>query len=637
MNYPLKDNSIDHLLGLLTDSAMTVSGTDRSIVTLFDSRGSIVNTYARNFDELTDSEENRHLFEIMRYAHNNIYPMSSFDNIFQDKFSKYTLQYSRRSFVCVPISCAKDKSFGSLYLEKNNVEEFDNNALQILSTLADLLSASLMRSGFYEDELEIVLNNVEAGIFVVDGDFTIYQSNSSAAEIFNAGIDEVTGKSLFGLTSSRLSGLQSAMQIALRTGKRSSCNFFITKSDNPEKRIYIESSITPLPDDLGKLRFLLTFNDTTERNRFLTEAAQREKMAAIGTLAAGIAHEFNNIWSAVHGYAELARSNDKFLNDLVDVTLEQAGRASEIIQSLLSFSDKRQEFRRGIKLNRILKGVIQLVDMELRSRSIDLSIKVEGNPDVIGNEGQLQQVFLNLVINASHAVGTGGNIDITLKEEGKYAAVYVKDNGVGMSEENMGHIFDPFFTTKGALGGDEKENGHGLGLTLTYNLVTAHEGFIDVSSKKGEGSCFKVFIPVEPDTDESKIAPAFKVEEEQSKDRKLNILVVDDEILLQRLITSMLDYHEVDSVSSGAAALSLLDRKGYDLVFVDIVLEGEMNGFVLIDKISEINADLPVVIITGRSDEAKLKDYAERVMKVISKPFTVGDIIGIVNSICSTD
>jgi CheY-like chemotaxis protein len=355
-------------------------------------------------------------------------------------------------------------------------------------------------------------------------------------------------------------------------------------------------------------------------------------MAAIGMLAAGVAHEFNNIWSAVHGYAELAKTNSAFLNDLVDVTLEQAERASEIIKSLLSFSDKRIELRSGVRLGHILRGVSQLVEMELKAKSIEFELTIHANPDIMGSEGQLQQIFLNLVINASHAIGNHGKISISLDCVDDMAVVKVTDTGHGMDEEHQSHIFDPFFTTKGALGGKDKADGHGLGLTLTYNLIQTHKGTIEVESEPGAGTTFTVSIPVAVHTETDSSTP-LKAIEDIPENIKMKFLVIDDEILLQGLISSILAKHEVTSVSSGEEALKALEENTFDAIFLDIVLEGEMDGFEVFEKMSAKYSSIPVILITGRTEDARIPENLNRFSSYIQKPFKMNDIANAIKKI----
>ncbi len=475
------------------------------------------------------------------------------------------------------------------------------------------------------NEFKIIFDNLAVGLIVVDDKMMVENINEAALKLLCLDKDkEYCGKYFFRFLNFAGNKFKDTMQICLRTGRQIKFSFFVDFDNNPFKKKYIDATVGIATDNCRRLNYFITLVDTTEKHQMVLDSVQQEKMVTLGTLAAGVAHEFNNIWAAVHGYAELAKANDKFLKELVDVTLEQADRASDIIHSLLSFSDKCQEFKSGVKLSKILKVVLKLVSIELRKRNIEIDFNIESDPDVRGSEGQIQQIFLNLIINASHAIKNGGKIDVVLKEKHGFAVASFADNGIGMSEEKMSHIFDPFFTTKGAFGGDEKESGHGLGLTLTYNLVVAHRGKIDVKSKEGEGSCFAVSFPIS--TNNSVNENYTPVAEKVINKKTLNILVVDDEVLLQRLILTILKEHSVDVTTTCDEALALIEKNNYDVVLVDIIINGERDGFSLIDEMLQKFPNLPIVIITGMIKNEKLSSFEDKVERIIRKPFTALEI-----------
>ncbi len=378
-------------------------------------------------------------------------------------------------------------------------------------------------------------------------------------------------------------------------------------------------------DDPRAGQVLLWLTDVTDSCVALLKAAQAERMVAVGMLGAGVAHEFNNIWASIHGYAELAKNHDKYANTLVDVALEQAERAAEIIHALLTFSSLRAELHPGVRLGPILRTIERLVGLEMCAKGIELAVEIEADPPVVGNEGMLQQVFLNLVVNAYHAMTTKGRIGIRLFAREGWAAVEVRDTGRGMSETQREHMFEPFFTTKGALGGSEEADGRGLGLTLTYNLVKTHGGRIEVESEPGNGSVFTVRIPV--------CETAFEAEGEAGRSDTdppevsgLRVLVIDDEEALHNVIRNLLSRQHVESVASASEGLDRLAEGSYDVVLLDLLLGGEMDGFEAFDRMTETCRDMPIVLLTGRAEDERLRRYADRAAGLVRKPFTADSI-----------
>ena len=237
-----------------------------------------------------------------------------------------------------------------------------------------------------------------------------------------------------------------------------------------------------------------------ERSRQLIESqhalVRREKMATVGLLAAGLAHEFNNIMSGIAGCAQMARKNQAFVPTLIEVALTQGKRAAEIIEALRTFVHPQEATFVPVAFKEVVESVRCLVRKELERREVELRVSIPRDlPPLRGVPGQLQQILLNLVLNAAHAITNGGWIEISARRGENGIEIRVADNGCGIPPEAMDRIFDPFFTTKGSLAGGELP-GTGLGLTVVYNLVKAHDGSIEVESEPGKGTVFKVSLPV---------------------------------------------------------------------------------------------------------------------------------------------
>jgi signal transduction histidine kinase len=469
-------------------------------------------------------------------------------------------------------------------------------------------------------EAAALFEGAPVGLAVLAVDGRVAQANAAARSLLELASDAAVGADACAVLGPAGEELRAALQIALRTGAQTERSFATGRPGAPPR--YITVIVAPAPAGGEEVRFLVTFIDRTDWQRLFLASAQREKMAAIGFLAAGVAHEFNNIWSAVYGYAELAKQSEQFRRELVDVTLEQAERASEITRSLLSFSDTRPDVRTGVRLERVIQSVAQLVGMELRARSVALEVDVDASLEVLGSEAELQQIFLNLVLNAAHAIGHRGTITLRGRAVGETAEVRVTDTGPGMTPEEAAKVFVPFYTTKGALGGNDQVDGHGLGLTLTYNLVTGHGGSIAVESAPGAGSTFVVRLPRRGEAPPRRKTDLLRRLALDLKGER-SFLVIDDEIVLHGLLRAMLAGHQVETVTDAAAARAALAARPFDAVLLDLVLPGETGGREFLDELRAGHPELPVIIITGRQGEEEIEELRPLVASVVQKPFSV--------------
>lgn len=231
-----------------------------------------------------------------------------------------------------------------------------------------------------------------------------------------------------------------------------------------------------------------------EINRMQTQLHRSEKLASLGNLVAGIAHEINNPLSGVLLYASIV-NNDSRLDPALKTDLEriitETRRCAEIVKQLLEFSREAVPHRDAVSLNALLENIIKLLHHQLVFENIDVVRRFDpGLPAVFVDSNQIQQVFVNLVINACHAMPEGGSLTITTMRslDGAYACAEIADTGCGISEENLRRIFDPFFTTK--------SEGTGLGLSISYGIVENNSGIIEVKSRLGEGTAFIVMLPL---------------------------------------------------------------------------------------------------------------------------------------------
>jgi signal transduction histidine kinase len=235
---------------------------------------------------------------------------------------------------------------------------------------------------------------------------------------------------------------------------------------------------------------LIIIDDITGRVRLEDQLIQNEKLTSIGLLAAGVAHEVNTPLAVISNYSQMLRkeiSPEDRRHRLLDKITRQTFRASEIINSLLNFSRLNATEFTDVDVHLVINETLSLLDHQFRTARIVVERKLNVEyPVIFGNAGKLQQIFLNLFVNARDAMADGGRLEITTETQDSKIEVTVRDTGVGISNENIKKIYDPFFTTKAA------GKGTGLGLSVSYGIVQEHGGNISVESVPGRGTSFKL-------------------------------------------------------------------------------------------------------------------------------------------------
>jgi PAS domain S-box-containing protein len=257
----------------------------------------------------------------------------------------------------------------------------------------------------------------------------------------------------------------------------------------------VNLAIAPLVTrDQEKIGRLIIFDDVTERAELEQRLVQNDKLSSIGLLAAGVAHEVNTPLAVISSYAQMLTkqiSGDDPKSKLLDKIAKQTFRASEIVNSLLNFSRTSKTEFEELDLNRTVRETLSLIEHQLEKAGVTIEFTPEpGLPPIKGNNGKLQQVFLNLFLNARDAMDRGGVLRVTTSSGDSHARVTVRDSGKGIDPEHMARIYDPFFTTKGM------SKGTGLGLAVTYGIVREHGGHIEADSQPGEGSTFSLDFPL---------------------------------------------------------------------------------------------------------------------------------------------
>lgn len=414
----------------------------------------------------------------------------------------------------------------------------------------------------------------------------------------------------------------------------------------------IRFNFSPLADETGKIDgVVLSGRDVTELKRLEEQLIQAEKLAAMGQMLAGVAHELNNPLTAILGVTELLREHknlEESAHRQLELTHRQARRAARIVQNLLEFSRPASPQKKPVDLNSIVDRTLQLHEHALRRNNIEVDFRPQTDfPGVIGDANQLIQVFLNLVTNAEQAireVRDSGRIQIRLARSGPNVSVTFQDDGIGIRQESIPRLFDPFYTTKRPGGGT------GLGLSICLSIVREHGGTIEAAPLPAGGSAFTVYLPaageqpVQPSSPVSSLAAEPVPATGLKKLKGLSVLVLDDEEILRALLFEGLatNHLQVDCAGTLEEALAFLGQRRYDAILCDLNLSpgaGQLTGKAAGERmLSAAGKAKPVLIYMSgaliEADQAS-EDGGKDGAKVwfLQKPFLISDVLSLFSQI----
>lgn len=337
-----------------------------------------------------------------------------------------------------------------------------------------------------------------------------------------------------------------------------------------------------------------------------------ESLSALQLISGGIAHDFNNILMGIAGYAEFARTsaaNPDSVQEAVKRIIGSTTKASQLTNQLITFAGNKQIEFKPVDYRREVKSISHSAEGSLR-REVNLSVELPDSPVFInGDAVQLGQVVLNLVVNAIESIEGEGDVTVRLSTRDEMAVLEVSDTGSGIEPDRQATIFEPFVSGK--------ERGHGLGLAVVKNIVDEHNGHIQLESKVGEGTLFRVEFP------------ALEVAPEVATRSSTKILVADDEQAIRMILRQTLEGegYEVLEAEDGTAFFTLFEDEGEDAcaVILDIKMPGK-TGWQCLDMIRETRPELPVLIVSGYDPHGPMADKPDPAMRVLSKPFRIGEI-----------
>ncbi len=497
---------------------------------------------------------------------------------------------------------------------------------------------------------EITFNASPDIIFVVDRDFNIIRANKSFLDSFNINTDNLGEIKCYQIAHNLDYPIDFCPQKDVIEKRES----YVREHFFSNLKKWFLVSISPIFMDNEFLGALHIFKDITfvkeaeeERRRIEIQLLHTQRLESLGILAGGVAHDFNNLLMGILGNTELALMKRDMLSKEVVDNLETikliTEKASHLTRQMLAYSGKGKFVLKEIDVNRFIKEIYDLIKVSL-SKKVTLHLNLdESQPLIIkGDPGQIEQVLINLVINANEAIeDKEGLITITTGRqwcdrkyfdscvdgfninylEGYYVYIEVTDNGCGMDRETMSKIFEPFFTTK--------FTGRGLGLSAVLGIIRGHRGALKVYSEKGKGSSFKIIFPEEK--------PSVEIEQNKPYIKNLNktVLIIDDEDVVRNVTRQIIEAigGKVITACDGREGLEIFKNQSHiiDLVLLDLTMPG-LNGEEVFRELKKIKGNVSVVLMSGYNDQdISQKLVGKGFAGFIQKPFNIDTLLKILS------
>jgi PAS domain S-box-containing protein len=541
------------------------------------------------------------------------------------------------SLMVVPIR-NRTQVIGILSVQSYSFNAYDSHDLCTLQTLADYCAGALERirteQALRESEQRFrdLFEGSPDAIFVEDLAGNVLDVNPAACQLHGYSKSELIGKNVLDLVAPEIrDAVRDNLPALAHGGLRQLEGISLTRDG---KTVPVEIRVNRI-EYSGRPALLLHVRDLTERKHLEDQFRHAQKMEAIGRLAGGVAHDFNNLLTVIHGHASLLQTCGNLAANSArsaQQIVQAAERAAGLTRQLLAVSRRQVMQLRRLDLNDVVANMTKMLGRIL-GEDIALQLQYSPAPALIqADGGMMEQVLLNLVVNARDAMPGGGqlHIQIALRQltvehlpgksgatPGPFVCLSVSDTGCGISPENLRRIFEPFFTTK------EVGKGTGLGLATAYGIVKQHHGWIDVQSQLGRGSTFQVFLPAAP----AGAAPTAVVEKPAAiPGGTETILVVEDEAPVRELVCNLLASHGYKTLQAetGVKALELWQqcKDEVDLVVTDLVMPDQINGRQLAEKLWAERPRLKVLFTSGYNCDVVGKGFVlERGLKYLQKPY----------------
>ncbi len=419
--------------------------------------------------------------------------------------------------IAAPIK-TKNNNIGVIILanktENAPVKVFDNSDKKLFESICSHISSAIENAQLYEEILEMknynesIINSISSGVITTDLNGIIKTINNSAEFILG-----ITAENVFGQNVDVLFKTSKDKRFKLNEFIKSGeniLNYELTLERNTKETIIVAVSISIL-NDIGNniIGAVIVIDDFTEKKLLEHQIRRSDQLAALGELSAGLAHEIKNPLTSIRGFTQLLPlkiDNPEFREKYINLMTKEVDRLNGIVERLLSFARPQATGRELCDLNEVVKSTLSLMNYQINKSNVHVTSRLMDMPLVMGDSRSLEQVFINLILNAIQAMPDGGklmirsNMIIRKTIENiyvEYAMITLEDSGIGIPDENIRKLFNPFFTTK--------DTGTGLGLSITHRIIQEHNGLLEVESKIGKGTKFAISIPTVKKSEELKV------------------------------------------------------------------------------------------------------------------------------------
>ncbi len=516
-----------------------------------------------------------------------------------------------------------------------------------LTSMNDELHRQIEKRMHFENALDnektfsdTIIDSLPGIFYICDDQFRLLRMNDNEKETTGYSLEEMTRKNVLDLFPQDRGMMELKMREVFESGSAVWEAAMVTKS-GASISFYLTGFRMVLKDQ----RYAVGVGiDISERKQLEQQLMHSQKMEAIGALAGGVAHDFNNILSAIIGYASILRMKMPPGNDqrhFVEQILASSERAAGLTKSLLAFSRKQAIELKPVNVGDLIAG-FQKILARLIGEDIEFRISPpRADLMVLADKGQLEQVLMNLVTNARDAMPRGGTLKVAVEKavletdgnelkRGEYALLSVSDTGTGMDAETLEHIFEPFYTTK------EAGKGTGLGLAIAYGIMRKHNGSILVQSTPGQGSQFRIYLPLI-----ASLAPAREEIEELLPAGAETVLLVEDEKSVREVARMILEAYgyTVLEATNGHEALNMFreDPKRVDLLICDLVMPG-MNGRETYEAIKKLRPTISVIFMSGyTADIIAQKGIMDEGINFLSKPINPSTLLKKIREVLMKD
>ncbi len=486
-----------------------------------------------------------------------------------------------------------------------------------------------------KERLAITLKSIADGVIVIDTDYKIILMNKSAEEITGFKSIDATGKNINQIYKISNEKLNNYVKYNIYENEN---EFSILIDKNGEEKLVTDKSSPIYDKNRIVIGSVLVFQNITEKKKTEIELQKAQKLESLGLVAGGIAHDFNNLLTGILGYISLTKNiaKDNEIISLLDKAEDATQQSKKLTLQLLTFSKGGDPVKKVISITPLIKNSLSFI---LMGSNIKYTFEEDSFLSFVEvDEGQITQVFNNIIVNAKEALPNGGLIKVKAENfyannvlgisNGDYIKITFEDNGTGINEKNFKKIFDPYFTTK--------TKGNGLGLSICYSVVKKHNGIITVDSKLNQGTVFSIYLP-----HSNKNEYIRHIKEQKIIYNSGKVLVLDDEEVIRVLLSKMLKHLGYTSIltAKGEDTIEiykdLLNKNEKpDVVILDLTIVGGMGGKDTIDELLKTDKNLKAIVSSGYSNDPIIANYNDYGFKnFLLKPYKLEELSNVLNSV----